>query len=943
MPELGGAALLTHLRRPAKQDEGIVVQCKIRHSGSQYLLFHASCKQLMGEKRGIREGAFFPERRPVGRKIGIALRNLKLHYWASDAGIFRMGEGTASEVEHRTAAPEAASVATPAATALARAFPVLPPRVSRRSIVLRLARNSMLVRSSFAAAWQRERDYGTPFLFVPVVIGAGVWAWYALPYDLPPLLLAALLVASAIPAARSWYRSGVLSLVARATFLLVAGMCLSAIETARLSTVLLDQPVTTTIAGRVLASEADDRGRMRYRIAVLSTHDPALRRPPAIVNLVARSRHTPIAVGEGISGRARLSPPSGAALPSLNDFAFDAYFAGTGAIGYFYGKPIAVQLTGEGGRVFWLASAQETIAAWRSALTARIRDQIGGDAGAIAAALVTAEQRGISPDTVEALRRAGLAHVLAISGLNMVLAAGTFLVGARLALSLLPGAAERYPIKKFAAAGGLVTVTLYILISGGAVSAVRSWLMIVVMLVAVLVDRTAISLRNIALSAIVLLSVTPSAVTGPGFQMSYAATLGLVAGYAAWRDRGVLRDMPAARGPRLTQQASSFVAGLLLSSVIGGLATLVYSLGHFHRIPAYGLAGNLLAMPVISFVVMPMGVIAMLLMPLGLEGISLAIMGKGIDAMIAMANWVSGWGGEVVTGRLPPLAFALLAAGGGLACLFRTRLAALAVLPLAAGAVLAFLAPARPAPQLLVSEDGALVALIHDREAATNRRLPPGFIYDQWRYALHIEDHKAPLMLGSGEGGPRIPARSAAARRKVTAGRAGDGRAEPSLAAPPHLVASSGLQGTGQNRPDSGAATDGLDEAFTLAAGQKRFVCRRQAWCAGVAAAGWRVVWLEDPAYMGPACERADIVIAPRHRGRRACANGALLISARSLRLTGALEVASTGGGEAERNMITTRAVVQLHRPWNRHRLYDWRSDSFQDPDEIAEFNDSDE
>jgi hypothetical protein len=95
---------------------------------------------------------------------------------------------------------------------------------------------------------------------------------------------------------------------------------------------------------------------------------------------------------------------------------------------------------------------------------------------------------------------------------------------------------------------------------------------------------------------------------------------------------------------------------------------------------------------------------------------------------------------------------------------------------------------------------------------------------------------------------------------------------------------------------------------------------------------------------MGPACERADIVIAPRHRGRRACANGALLISARSLRLTGALEVASTGDGvTADRNMITTQAVVQLHRPWNRHRLYDWRSDSFQDPDEIAEFNDSDE
>lgn len=600
-----------------------------------------------------------------------------------------MGEGTASEAALRAAAPEVASGVTPAGPLVSGPFPTLPRQVSGRSMVVRLTSVVMRARSSCAKAWQRECDFGTSFLFVPVVIGAGVWTWYALPYDLPPLLLAAMLLAGTILAARWWHSVGFLSAVARIGLLFVCGLALAALETARLSTVLLDTPVTTTLAGRVLAGELDDRGRMRYRIAVLSTEKPTLRRPPAIVNLVARSRHTPISVGDGISGRVRLAPPSGAALQGLNDFAFDAYFSGTGAIGYFYGKPAAMRLADEDRRVSWLAHAQETMATWRSALTARIRDRIGGDAGAIAAALVTAEQRGISPATVEALRQAGLAHVLAISGLNMVLAAGTFLVGARLALALLPGAAERYPIKKFAAAGGLVTVTLYILISGGAVSAVRSWLMIVIMLLAVLVDRTAISLRNIALSAIVILAVTPSAVTGPGFQMSYAATLGLVAGYAAWRDRGAARARPAASGRRMMQHVGGFVAGLLLTSVIGGLATLAYSVGHFHRIPGYGLAGNLLAMPIISLVVMPMGVVAMLLMPLGLEGIPLTVMGMGIEAIIVMAHFVSGWHGEIVTGRLPPLAFAFLAAGGAMACLFRTRIAALALLPLATGTYLA--------------------------------------------------------------------------------------------------------------------------------------------------------------------------------------------------------------------------------------------------------------
>ena len=362
------------------------------------------------------------------------------------------------------------------------------------------------------------------------------------------------------------------------------------------------------------------------------------------MSLLARSAHAPLAIGEGISGRARLNPPSGPALPGLNDFAFDAYVAGTGAIGFFYGRPMSTELGGATGRQPLPVAVARTISSWRSAITEHIRDRIGGDAGAIAAALVTAEQRGISPATVEALRQAGLAHVLAISGLNMVLAAGTFLVGARLLLAILPGVAERFPVKKIAAVGGLVTVTLYILISGGAVSAIRSWLMIVVMLIAVLFDRAAISRRNIALSAIVILAVTPSSVTGPGFQMSYAATLGLVAGYAIWRERPVSNGAPAIGRWRLSGVLSGFIGGLLLSSLIGGMATLVYSIGHFHRIPAYGLAGNLLAMPVISIIVMPMGVLAMLLMPFGLDDLPLAIMGRGIGWLIEMAKWVSGLG-----------------------------------------------------------------------------------------------------------------------------------------------------------------------------------------------------------------------------------------------------------------------------------------------------------
>ncbi|PTM95082.1 ComEC/Rec2 family competence protein [Mycoplana dimorpha] len=783
-------------------------------------------------------------------------------------------------------------------------------------------------RSSVSAAWQSERDHGIGLLFVPVFMGCGSWAWFEL--DREPSLLA-LMAVVLVSGGGAWvwrHRRDLPGYTTRAVFLFVLGMVLAAFESHRLSTLMLDRPVTTTIDGRVLSREADDRGRIRYRIEVRSTLDPALRRPPETVNLLARGDHAPIAIGEGITGRARLNPPSGPALPGLNDFAFDAYVAGTGAIGFFYGAPTRRELDDAGAGQAWPAVVARIIAGWRAALTEHIRARIGGDAGAIAAALITGEQRGISPGTMEALRQAGLAHILAISGLNMVLAAGTLLVGARLLLSIVPGVAERFPVKKIAAVGGLITVTLYILISGGAVSAIRSWLMIVVMLIAVLFDRAAISRRNIALSAIVILAVTPSTVTGPGFQMSYAATLGLVAGYAIWRDRPVSRRPAAIGGRRLFGAFSSFLGGLLLSSLIGGVATLVYSIGHFHRIPAYGLAGNLLAMPIISILVMPMAVIAMLLMPLGLDGLPLAVMGRAISWMIEMATWVSGWGGEVTTGRLPPIAFAFIAVGGGLACLFRTRLALIALLPIVGGAALSYLAQPATSPQLLISEDGRFVAMLADGQAASNRTRPPDFLYDQWRRALRVDVHRPPVFLEANDD-RRV--------RKAPAAETSESQSDT----PQRRIQ---LSRTGEPRPPTGAPAASLaftaqepgelQAALSASAGEKRFVCRRKQWCAAVTSAGWRVVTLDDPAYLGIACDSADFVVAPQFINRNSCRSGARLITAATLRRTGALEIApgKADGPPDGTGYRITKAVDTLDRPWARHRLYDWRTDSFADP-----------
>ena len=752
----------------------------------------------------------------------------------------------------------------------------------------------------FHAAFAQERAHGHFFLFVPVFLGAGAALWFAAVSD--PPLYAVLLAACATlwPAWRMRHREDWLALAAGAAFLLPVGMLLAALESSRLGTVILDAPVTTLVGGRVLARESDDRGAIRYRIAVETTRDPVLKRPPDVVTLLARSRHEPIPIGGGITGRARLGPPSGPALAGLNDFTFDAYFAGTGAVGYFYSAPQRV-IAGKAGPQ---ERIRQEIATWRNNLTEHIRGRIGGDAGAIAAALVTAEQRAIGAETVEELRQAGLAHVLAISGLNMVLAAGTFLVGARMLLALIPGFSERYPAKKIAAAGALVMVTLYILVSGGAISAVRSWIMICVMLVAVLFGRSAISLRNVALSAVLILAVTPSAVTNPGFQMSYAATLGLVAGYAAWRERPMRRESRG--GPlRLFGGAlGRFFGGLLLSSLIGGFSTLIYSIGHFHRIPAYGLAGNLLAMPVISAIVMPFGLIAVLLMPFGLDAVPFAIMGKGIEWMIALSTWVASWKGEIVTGRVPPLAFLLIGVGGGLACLLRTRLRHAGTLLVVFGIVIACWPGGGGMPEVLVSEDGRLVAILRDGSVATNRMRPPDFIYAQWRRALRLGDLVKPKL-------------------RRSAGLA----VEEEDNAPE----TTGKQKRPRRKADRQKAKDAMAAALDTARNGTGFVCEAKAFCAAVSPSGWRIVTLEDVAFLATACDAADLVVTPQALRLDACRSGARLLTARHLRRTGALEIQPdvAKGSSALSDAHITPAIETLDRPWSRHRTYDWRSGTF--------------
>jgi competence protein ComEC len=676
-----------------------------------------------------------------------------------------------------------------------------------------------------------------------------------------------------------------------ALLLFVGGMLSAQIETWRAKTLILDSAVTTTVTGRVERREGDGQGRWRYILDVTGTDAPELKRPPERISVLVRGATQPFELGDVIEGRARITPPAGPALPHLNDFAFSAYFDGVGANGFFYGAPKKVaEQPEQAGSVAGIVL--ERLYSLRTGIGDRIRSTLPGDTGAFAASLVTDERRAISDETTEALRQSGLAHIIAISGLNMALSAGIFFVGLRVILSLFPGIAQAWPTKKIAAAGALAAVTAYYLISGFAVSAERAFIMMAIMLVAVFFDRPSISLRNVALSALVILAVSPSEVLGPSFQMSFAATLALVAGYDLWKGRP-MRENAFAKLPIMKPffVVGGFFGGVFLTSLIGGFSTALFSIEHFHRLTAYGLPANLAAMPVISFIVMPAGMLAMLLMPFGLDGPVWQIAGFGLDLVIKIATTVSGWGGNIDVGRLPGWYFPAAVFGFLLLTLLRTRLRHMGTAIVAVSTLAVVLLPSQAMPDIAISEDGGLVAIIDGQAMASNREKPPAFIFEQWQRALAIEEHQKPVMLQVAKAPPTAP----------------DGK---------RLQLSPEQQDEAREAMKQSVATSR----------PSRFSCLKSAWCTALLGNGKKLTVIDNAAYLGPACDTADIVVtAVRLRFDR-CRSGALLFTGETLRKTGSVELRFTDKG-AE----VAIAFDTLRRPWMRHRAYDWRSNTFAD------------
>lgn len=618
--------------------------------------------------------------------------------------------------------------------------PIARPPRRRRGIRPGIDRAAM--GRGIRAAIAREEGLGTPFLFLPVGLLCGIVIYFALPAE--PLisnLLSGLAVFTAL-AYGLRNRSVALHWAAIAGGVVIAGMVIAKANTLWAATPMLGSDVTTRLTGHIVAVEERANGRTRFTVDIVRTERPTLRYAPNRVRVTAPGSAEGYVVGGGIMGLVRLTSPSGPAHPHGYDFAFHSYFDGIGANGFFLGDPATTELATGPGIVAHIAAGMERL---RQAIGRQILDAAPDRRGAVAAALVTGNKAGIPEDVTEALRVSGLAHILSISGLHMALVAATVMAALRFGFALAPEWSARHPVRKYAAAGALAATGFYLFLAGAGVATQRSFVMLAIMLLALTFDRNAVTMRNLALAALLILATAPHEAIGPGFQMSFAATMALIAVYGGWQDWREGRDRRARdrpqRGPVLSALATAgrYALGIAVTSLIAGVATGLFASYHFGRVAPYGLLANLAAMPVVTILVMPLAVAAMIAMPFGLHLYVFKAMAWGVGLVIDIAERVAALSPAIASGQMPAAALIAFATGLIVFCLLSSRLRWIALLPFAAGVTLW---GAASAPVALLSEDARQFALIEQSGGQArlhvNRSRPSQFITGQWQEAYRV-------------------------------------------------------------------------------------------------------------------------------------------------------------------------------------------------------------
>ncbi|HBG34045.1 MAG TPA: hypothetical protein DDX01_01600, partial [Holosporales bacterium] len=525
-------------------------------------------------------------------------------------------------------------------------------------------------------------------------------------------------------------RLQILKLLIFAFALVIFGFSIALFRTHFLDTKMLHYSLPPmVIEGDVTQIELKPtlKGSYYQRITLTNLKADTLETLPQKVRLSLKGKRERLWPGQVIRIRSKLMSITDPSLPEGFDFRRQAYFNGLGATGFALSPPEVIQ-----DNSFWSTFIERK----REEITAYLLEHMSPPLGAVAAALITGDKASIPEKIREDFINSGLAHILAISGLHLTIIAGVVFMLFRRCIALIPPLCLAFNSKKLAAIGTICMTFLYLVLSGFGIPAQRAFIMITLVMGAICINRTALSMRSVALAAFLVLLLMPESLLGPSFQLSFAAVVALIAGYETWGNP--LGSWMVHGG--MIRKKIVYCAGLSFTSLLATLATLPFTIYLFHRFSLHAIEANLVAVPLTSLVIMPSALLTCLLTPLGLGELPLWVFEKSLILLLKIAEIVASWPGSHIWVAHPPLiAFVLTVVGGFWLCLWQQPWRSWGFIPISVGCLMSFFGEL---PQILIDGQGKVVGLYENNILYLSSTRKGKFTAETWQKFLAAKELK---------------------------------------------------------------------------------------------------------------------------------------------------------------------------------------------------------
>ncbi|MGH1455422.1 MAG: ComEC/Rec2 family competence protein [Alphaproteobacteria bacterium] len=567
-----------------------------------------------------------------------------------------------------------------------------------------------------------------------MLFSLGIGLYFSLPFE-PPLALSAIILFIGVAFTSLFKHKSLVILV-----IILSGFFASCVRTSLIDAPMIEKKLgPVDIIGTVESIEKmEEGGGSRVVLSHIEIERLSPDKTPKKIRLRLRADDG-IKAGQRIKALGSLTPQSSPLYPNGFDFRRYMYFKQIGAVGFIYRQPEIIKDTS-----FYFSGIESL----RQKIANKIVTTLPPEQSGIAMALLIGQKAAIPDDDREAIKAAGLAHMLAISGLHIGIFAGTVFFVIRIFLSLSERIALRYSSKKIAAVFALFGAVFYMLIAGATIPTQRAVLMSGIVFSAIILDRSPISLRLVGFSALVVLIISPESLMSASFQMSFAAVSCLVTFYDITRRFWI----ETYRRGGFARKLSLYFIGVCTTTIIASIATAPFALYHFGQVSFLGSLANLAAVPILAFIVMPFALLSLILMPFGIHDYALIIIGFGIDLILEISYWAASLPHAVInTPAWNFVSFVFLVCGGLWIILWTGwgRLGALLFFALSV-MTLDF-----KSPDILVSSSHDLVGVFHDHNLYVTTKRKEKFVRENWEVFYGLEEGAAQSLNFKGGNRPR--------------------------------------------------------------------------------------------------------------------------------------------------------------------------------------------